>query len=61
MNYKIILKCIGDGLLLLLAFTVFVILVSVLTLGVLFLVASIGKLIGIGMDAFIYAVWFIAF
>lgn len=56
-----ILKAIGDGLLFTLAVIVFIILVSALALGAFFLVASIGKLIGIGKDAFIYAVWFIAF
>lgn len=58
---KAILKYIGDALLFALAVIVFIALVSTLALGALFLVASIGKLIGIGKDAFIYAVWFIAF
>lgn len=58
---KAILKFIGDALLFTLAVTIFLILVSVLAIGVTFLVAVIGRWIGIGQDIFIYVTLFVAY
>ena len=56
-----ILKLIGDGLSLMLMLTVFVVIVSSVSIGAILLIAKIGNWIGIGWDIFILVVYIIAF
>ena len=58
---KVILKLIGDALLLAVAFAIFQILVSALAIGATLIVAVIGSWIGLGQDIFIYATLIVAY
>lgn len=61
MKAKVILRRIGEKLLLAVLFTVFVCLVSALGVGAVVLIGLVGEWIGIGYKVFIYVVWFIAY
>ncbi len=61
MKAKEILRFIGNGLLLSIAFTIFLCLVIALGIGAVVLLGLLGKWIGIGEYVFAYAVFFIAF
>ena len=56
-----ILRFIGELLLFVVLVTIFLIIASALTLGVILLLFHIGKWVGIDKDIFIYSVWFVVF
>lgn len=56
-----ILRLIGELLLFVVLATIFLIIASALTLGVILLLVYIGKWVGIDKDIFIYVVWFVIF
>lgn len=58
---KRILGFIGEVLLFVALATIFFVIVSGLTFGVILLLVYIGELTGIGLNIFIYAIWLVVF